>query len=149
MPTNVALFPQAVERRRMPAIKEFGDFEAAGTLGSAYSPFVPSGGGELRRALKLDLPLDRLDDRRQLLTGLDRIHRSLEADALLADGRQPPRSGPSTRSSAASPTRSTSRRKTRATDRPLRHRPAGAGPRSTRRGTITRTTPTTSNRSAS
>ena len=37
--------------------------EAAGTLGAAYAPFAPSGGGELRRALKLDLPLDRLGDR--------------------------------------------------------------------------------------
>ncbi|MBL8851772.1 MAG: DUF1501 domain-containing protein, partial [Planctomycetaceae bacterium] len=81
MPTNVALYPQSVDDTCMPAIKDFGDFEAAGTLGSAYSPFAPSGGGELRRALKLELPLDRLDDRRQLLTGLDRIHRSLEADA--------------------------------------------------------------------
>lgn len=83
MPTNVALYPQAVDEACMPAIKDFGDFEAAGTLGSAYSPFAPSGGGELRRALKLELPLDRLDDRRQLLTGLDRIHHSLEAESRL------------------------------------------------------------------
>lgn len=83
MPTNVALYPQAVQDSAMPAFKLFGDFEAAGTLGSAFAPFAPSGGGELRRALKLELPLDRLDDRRRLLTGLDRIHRSLEADSAL------------------------------------------------------------------
>lgn len=83
MPTNVALYPQAVDDACMPAIKEFGDFESVGTLGSAYSPFAPSGGGELRRALRLELSLDRLDDRRRLLTGLDRIHRSLDADAAL------------------------------------------------------------------
>lgn len=83
MPRNVALYPQAVDESTMPAIKSFGDFEAAGTLGAAYSPFAPSGGGSLRESMKLDLPLDRLDDRRRLLSGLDRIHRRLESDAAL------------------------------------------------------------------
>ena len=83
MPTNVALFPRAVDESTMPAIKQFGDFESFGTLGSAYAPFSPSGGGELRRAMKLELPIDRLDDRRQLLSGLDRIHRALDADEVL------------------------------------------------------------------
>lgn len=83
MPTNVVLYPQAVDGSTMPAIKDFGDFEAAGTLGSAYAPFAPSGNSELRESLTLELPLDRLDDRRQLLSGLDRIHRSLDAEAAL------------------------------------------------------------------
>lgn len=83
MPTNVALYPQAVEEGAMPAEKSFGDFEAAGTLGAAYSPFAPSGGGEARRNMKLDLALDRLDDRRRLLTGLDRIKVALETSGAL------------------------------------------------------------------
>jgi hypothetical protein len=83
MPTNVALFPQAVDASTMPAIKNFGDFESAGGLGSAYSPFAPSGGSELKQNLKLDLPLDRLDDRQRLLLGLDRIRRGLDTAGLM------------------------------------------------------------------
>jgi hypothetical protein len=83
MPRNVALYPQAVDESTMPAIKNFGDFESAGTLGAAYSPVAPSGGGELRQAMKLELPLDRLDERRRLLSGLDRIHNQLEREASL------------------------------------------------------------------
>jgi hypothetical protein len=79
MPTNIALYPQAVDDSTEPAIKNFGDFESTGTLGAAYSPFAPSGGGESRQNMKLSLPLDRLDDRRRLLTGLDRIRRSVDA----------------------------------------------------------------------
>jgi hypothetical protein len=83
LPTNLALYPQAVDESTMPAVKLFGDLDTPGTLGSAYAPFVPSGGGELRQSMQLELPLDRLDDRRRLLTGLDRIHRRLDADAAL------------------------------------------------------------------
>jgi len=83
MPTNIALYPRAVDESTMPAIKNFGDFEATGTLGSAYAPFAPSGGGAVRENMKLDLPLDRLDDRRRLLTGLDRIRRDVDSRGLL------------------------------------------------------------------
>jgi uncharacterized protein (DUF1501 family) len=82
MPTNVALFPQAVDDSTMPAIKQFGDFEATGPLGGGFAPFVPSGGGNLQQDLKLTLPMDRLDDRRTLLAGLDRMQRQLETGGL-------------------------------------------------------------------
>jgi len=80
MPTNVALYPQAVDPSTRPAIKQFGDFESAGPFGGAFSPFAPSGGGELKKDLKLNLPLDRIDDRRHLLAGLDRVRRSLDGE---------------------------------------------------------------------
>ena len=83
MPTNVALYPRAVEPAAQPAIKTFGEFESAGPFGTAYSPFAPSGGGDLKNDLKLRLPLDRIDDRRHLLAGLDRIRRSLDSAGLM------------------------------------------------------------------
>jgi uncharacterized protein (DUF1501 family) len=83
MPTNVALYPQAVDDSTMPAIKQFGNFEATGPLGGGFAPFVPSGGGNLQQDLKLTLPMDRLDDRRTLLAGLDRMQRQLEAGGVL------------------------------------------------------------------
>ena len=83
MPTNVALYPRAVEPAAQPAIKQFGEFESAGPFGTAYSPFAPSGGGDLKNDLKLRLPLDRIDDRRHLLAGLDRMRRSLDSAGLM------------------------------------------------------------------
>src|SRR5262245_35225762 len=41
MPTNAALFPQAVDAAREPAQKSFGNFESSGGLGTAFAPFVP------------------------------------------------------------------------------------------------------------
>src|SRR5690606_33790544 len=41
MPTNVALFPRAVDEEAKPRIKKFGDFTSSGSIGSAYAPFVP------------------------------------------------------------------------------------------------------------
>ena len=79
MPTNVALYPRAVDESTMPAIKQFGDFESTGPLGARYAPFAPSGGGDLQEDMKLHVPLARLDDRKLLLKELDRIHGAMDA----------------------------------------------------------------------
>lgn len=83
MPTNVALYPQAVDDSTMPAIKLFGDFESTGGLGSGYAPFAPSNGGDLQQNMRLNLPMARLDDRRSLLSGLDGLQRQLDASGVL------------------------------------------------------------------
>lgn len=82
IPSNAALFPQAVEPKSEPAQKQFGNFESAGSLGSSFAPFVPGAGGDLQRDMQLAIPMDRLGDRRTLLTELDRIRYSLEAPGL-------------------------------------------------------------------
>ncbi len=79
MPTNAALFPQAVDPERQPAQKNFGNFEATGALGSAFAPFVPGAGGDLQQDMQLSMPIDRLGDRRELLSQLDRVRFSLDA----------------------------------------------------------------------
>ncbi len=73
MPSNVILFPRAVDPARQPGTMGFGKFGDTGPFGSACAPFDPSDGGQLRKDMQLTLPLDRLDDRRRLLTGLDQI----------------------------------------------------------------------------
>ncbi|HEV7225474.1 MAG TPA: DUF1501 domain-containing protein [Pirellulales bacterium] len=83
MPTNAALYPQAVDPNTMPAIKNFGDFEATGALGKASAPFVPGGKGELQRAMRLELPMDRLGDRRQLLGQFDQARWALDSAGAL------------------------------------------------------------------
>ncbi|MCA8992940.1 MAG: DUF1501 domain-containing protein [Planctomycetaceae bacterium] len=78
MPTNVALYPQAVDDSTQPVIKNFGDFESTGPLGAGYAPFAPSGGGTVQENLKLQIEPARLDDRRTLLTRLDNIRREMD-----------------------------------------------------------------------
>jgi len=80
MPTNVALFPKSVDSSTMPRVTQFGDFLATGSFGSAYSPFVPGSGGDMQNNMKLTLPMDRVDDRRSLLNGLDNFKRALDAE---------------------------------------------------------------------
>lgn len=78
LPTNVSLFPQAVDPDRQPANMNFGRFDSTGPLGTAYAPFVPGTGGPLQENMKLTLTANRLDDRRQLLAKLDLLKRKHE-----------------------------------------------------------------------
>lgn len=87
MPLNAALFPRAVDPETMPAIDSFGNFVSTGTLGSAYAPFVPGGGGSLQQDMELKLDASRLEDRRNLLSGLDRIRREIDRGALQGSDR--------------------------------------------------------------
>jgi hypothetical protein len=79
MPLNVALFPRAVDPSTGPESQSFGKFDSSGSLGSAFAPFVPGGSGALAQDMELKLDPSRLDDRKSLLTGLDRIRRDLDA----------------------------------------------------------------------
>lgn len=80
MPTNVALFPRAVDPDAGPEQLNFGRFDATGQLGSAVAPFIPGGSGELQTAMKLALPRERFDDRRSLIAALDGVRRSFESN---------------------------------------------------------------------
>ncbi len=83
IPTTAALFPRAVAPETQPANLNFGNFSATGSLGAAYAPFVPGGGGTLEQDMQLSLPRQRLDDRRALLVALDRLQHKLDADGSL------------------------------------------------------------------
>ncbi|MGB0741403.1 MAG: DUF1501 domain-containing protein, partial [Planctomycetaceae bacterium] len=78
MPTNVALFPQAVVPEAQPAVRNFGDFTSAGTLGNAYRPFVPGADGEAQQNMTLQIDRGRLEDRRHLLSRLDGLRRTFD-----------------------------------------------------------------------
>jgi uncharacterized protein (DUF1501 family) len=73
MPTNVVLFPRAVDPSCQSGTMNFGRFDNPGPFGPACAPFDPSGGGPLQKDIRLALPLDRLEDRRALLRQLDRV----------------------------------------------------------------------------
>lgn len=82
MPLNCALFPRAVDPETGPMIDNFGKFDSVGTLGSAYAPFIPGGGGSFQKNLELAISRDRVDDRRNLLAGLDSLKRRVDQGQL-------------------------------------------------------------------
>jgi hypothetical protein len=88
MPTNVLLFPRAVDPNAGPGQTGFGKFAATGPFAAATAPFQPDGDGTLKSDMKLNLPLDRLDDRRMLLAGFDQLKRGLEAEVESLDAAQ-------------------------------------------------------------
>ena len=45
MPTNVALYPNAVDPTTRTTTQNFGKFESSGMLGAVYAPFVPGTAG--------------------------------------------------------------------------------------------------------
>jgi hypothetical protein len=79
MPRTALLFPRAVDPTTGPEQTQFGRFNSTGTLGAGYAPFVPGAGSDLQEDMQLHLPIDRLADRRALLTELDRIRFSFDA----------------------------------------------------------------------
>ncbi len=81
IPTNVALYPRAVDPSTQAATFTFGNFGDTGPFGSGFAPFVPGKGGELQEDLRLNLERDRFGDRRTLLRKLDRMRRELERTA--------------------------------------------------------------------
>jgi hypothetical protein len=85
MPSNVVLYPRAVDPGTQPATMNFGRFGDTGPFGTACTPFDPGGGSQLQKDMRLSVPLDRLDDRRRLLGELDRLKWSL-AEARLLEG---------------------------------------------------------------
>ena len=83
MPTTGVIYPSAVDDE-VPGPQARGDLLSTGTYGNALAPFVPGGGGQLQQNMQLNLSADRLfDNRRPLLSQLDRIRRDIDADGQL------------------------------------------------------------------
>ena len=81
MPSNVLLFPRAVDPAREPGQAGFGKFGSSGPFGAGTTPFQPDGDGSLKKDMKLTLPMEKLDDRRSLLAALDRAKAGFAAEA--------------------------------------------------------------------
>jgi hypothetical protein len=83
IPTNVVLFPRAVDPSTQAGTMNFGRFNATGSLGAGNAPFDPSVGSTLQSDMRLAIPLDRLTDRRHLLAQLDRVQWEIAESRLL------------------------------------------------------------------
>jgi hypothetical protein len=82
MPNNIMLFPRSVDSTAGANQYTYGRFDRSGPFGAAYAPLIPgsAGGdaGSMQQDMRLNLPRDRMDDRRQLLARLDGIKQKLE-----------------------------------------------------------------------
>lgn len=91
MPTNLLVLPEAID----PELKLGNNFETGalptlthpGDLGPAYAAFNPQGGNELTKNMQLKLAAERFDDRRNLLSSLDRMQRAADRGALEGSDR--------------------------------------------------------------
>lgn len=54
-----------------------------GSLGLGCAPFDPSGGGPALKNMQLKIAAERLDDRRALLSGLDKLNRQIDSSGLI------------------------------------------------------------------
>jgi hypothetical protein len=83
LPTNTLIKPEAIQGD----LKLRSNFETGalptltdpGSLGKSFRAFDPSGGGQLKANMEMKIAPERLADRRSLLSGLDRIRRSVDA----------------------------------------------------------------------
>ena len=71
LPSNVLLFPRAVDPEAGPGQANFGRFNSNGPFGAGAIPFQPEGDSGLRADMRINLPLTRVNDRRALLTAFD------------------------------------------------------------------------------
>lgn len=83
MPTNAAIFPSSIDSSCPPTRMDFGNFLATGPINPALAPFVPGNSSVLERNMRLEIGRGRLDDRRQLLSGLDGIKRRIDASGTM------------------------------------------------------------------
>ncbi|QDU97217.1 DUF1501 domain-containing protein [Lignipirellula cremea] len=84
IPSNTVLPPPAAGEQFKGLGAQTSRVTGIGALPAAYKAFDPSSGGEIVRNMELRLGEDRLDDRRNLLSQLDRIKRQADAGGLLA-----------------------------------------------------------------
>lgn len=78
LPTNVVLFPRAVDDSTRPGTSSFGRFDATGPLSSADAPFDPAEAAPGTGEFAMAIPRERLNDRRRLLGKLDGLVRGLD-----------------------------------------------------------------------
>ena len=81
IPTNIAIDPTAVEPDDNGLDVRFGTFVQTGELEKMYEPFVPGGGSNMQKNMRLALPISRFDDRKGLLQSLDGLKSELTVQA--------------------------------------------------------------------
>jgi len=84
LPNNCVLPPPAAGGKYKNLGAQTQRVTGIGSLPAAYQAFDPSSGGQILENMKLRMKEGRLDDRRSLLSQLDRIRREADASGTLA-----------------------------------------------------------------
>lgn len=80
LPSNCLLGPDAVDPTQPGPFNRFGNFASTGPLGASFSPFTPGAGGQMQQNMTLNIPSDRVDDRRSLVAQIDRLRRQVDVN---------------------------------------------------------------------
>jgi hypothetical protein len=83
IPTNMILYPHAIDPAAQPQRFDLGNFPATGPLGSGYAPFMPGSNTNLQQNMRLSISRPRLDDRRAILAQLDTMRRQLDVSGVM------------------------------------------------------------------
>lgn len=83
MPTFALLNSEEVDSQYRSEKGRVEKGSGPGLLGSSYAPFIPGGKSPLAENMVLNMPRNRLDDRRTLLDSLDGLKRQAEAETAL------------------------------------------------------------------
>ncbi|MFO0883278.1 MAG: DUF1501 domain-containing protein [Pirellulales bacterium] len=78
IPSSVVLYPNSVDISKKNPPTGFGNFADPGTLGTANAPFVP-GSGPMSENMTMRLSPSHFENRRSLLSQLDRLRRDVDA----------------------------------------------------------------------
>jgi hypothetical protein len=84
LPTYASLIEKEVDSQYQEDEERMTKSDAPGQLGAAYAPFTPTGDGQINRDMTLNLPLERLNDRRALRRALDKLNRQADATGVMA-----------------------------------------------------------------
>src|SRR5687767_198958 len=83
MPAYASLIGEEVDSQYREDQERMIRSDSAGQLGPACAPFRPGAGGQIERDMKLDVPLERLNDRVGLLESLDRMSRRVDGAGVM------------------------------------------------------------------
>ncbi len=82
MPTYALLTNPHTDPQYARELQRVATGSRGGSLGPTFNPFNPSGGGTTLENMLLNIPPDRLTDRRALLQELDRLRRGTDSQAV-------------------------------------------------------------------
>jgi Protein of unknown function (DUF1501) len=78
LPNSMFIIPRSIDAEQQTLGERFGKYDATGKLGASFAPFIPGTGGPLQEDMRLSMPRERFEDRRDLLRRLDGVRRTFD-----------------------------------------------------------------------
>jgi len=84
MPTFAELLGMEIDPEYRQDEERMHEGNGSGGLGANNAPFSPGGDGQINHDMRLNIPIERFEDRRELLKTLDRLEQRLDKSDALA-----------------------------------------------------------------